>query len=77
VYGGTGETPECQSVVFDFGEYVLTADGGPAFKYMYKAPGDIRNDATKFPNWRNYSASKAARCTMHDRVGGSDSVRIM
>jgi predicted dehydrogenase len=56
VYGGTGETPECQSVVFDFGDYVLTADGGPAFKYMYKAPGSIRNDATKFPNWRNYSA---------------------
>jgi predicted dehydrogenase len=56
VYGGNSETPECQSIVYDFGEYVLTADGGPAFKYMYKAPSSIRNDAKKFPNWRNYSA---------------------
>ncbi|MDR1958061.1 MAG: Gfo/Idh/MocA family oxidoreductase [Planctomycetaceae bacterium] len=56
VYGGTGETPEFQSVVYDFGDYILTADGGPAFKYMYKAPNSIRNDAAKFPNWRNYSA---------------------
>ncbi|GHT38254.1 NADH-dependent dehydrogenase [Bacteroidia bacterium] len=55
-YGGTGEVPEAQSVVFDFGEYVLTADGGPSYKYMKKAGGDIRNDAKRFPNWRNYSA---------------------
>jgi hypothetical protein len=31
-------------------------DGGSSFKYMQKAPNDIRNDATRFPNWRNYSA---------------------
>jgi hypothetical protein len=55
-YGGTSETPEFQSVVFEFDEYVLTADGGTSFKYMQKASGDIRNDATRFPNWRNYSA---------------------
>jgi predicted dehydrogenase len=55
-YGGTGETPEFQSIVYEFDEYVLTADGGPSFKYMQKAGGDIRNDATRFPNWRNYSA---------------------
>jgi predicted dehydrogenase len=56
VYDGTGETPEFQSVVFEFDDYVITADGGSAFKYMQKAPGDIRNDATRYPNWRNYSA---------------------
>jgi predicted dehydrogenase len=55
-YGGKGETPEAQSVTFDFGEYVLTADGGPSYKYMQKAPQEIRNDAKRFPNWRNYSA---------------------
>jgi predicted dehydrogenase len=55
-YGGESEFPETQSVVFDFGDYVVTADGGTAFKYMQKAPNSIRNDATKFPNWRNYSA---------------------
>jgi predicted dehydrogenase len=55
-WGGTSETPEFQSVVYEFDDYVLTADGGPSFKYMQKASGDIRNDATRFPNWRNYSA---------------------
>jgi predicted dehydrogenase len=55
-YGSQSETPEFQSVVYDFGNFTLTADGGRAFKYMYKAPQSIRNDATKFPNWRNYSA---------------------
>ncbi|MDR3095027.1 MAG: Gfo/Idh/MocA family oxidoreductase [Bacteroidales bacterium] len=54
--GGTSETPEAQAITFDFGEYVLTADGGPSYKYMQKAPGEIRNDAKRFPNWRNYSA---------------------
>ncbi|MDR0608864.1 MAG: Gfo/Idh/MocA family oxidoreductase [Planctomycetaceae bacterium] len=56
VYGGTSETPEFQSIVFDYGTFTLTADGGPAFKYMYKAPQSTRNNASKFPNWRNYSA---------------------
>ena len=55
-YGGTSEVPETQSIVWDFGDYVISADGGTAFRYMEKAPGAIRNDATKFPNWRNYSA---------------------
>jgi predicted dehydrogenase len=55
-YGGKGETPEAQSIIFDFGEYVLSADGGTSYKYMKKAPPEIRNDAKRFPNWRNYSA---------------------
>jgi len=55
-YGGTGDVPETQSIVWDFGDYVMSADGGTSFKYMEKAPQSIRNDATKFPNWRNYSA---------------------
>ncbi|MDR0863385.1 MAG: Gfo/Idh/MocA family oxidoreductase [Candidatus Symbiothrix sp.] len=55
-FGGTSEVPEAQSVVYDFGDYVLTADGGPSYKYMQKAGQDIRNDAKRFPNWRNYSA---------------------
>jgi predicted dehydrogenase len=55
-YGSQSETPEFQSIVYDFGKFTLTADGGRAFKYMQKAPQSIRNDATKFPNWRNYSA---------------------
>ncbi|KAA6299896.1 MAG: putative oxidoreductase YhhX [Candidatus Ordinivivax streblomastigis] len=55
-YGGKGEVPEVQSVTFDLGEYVHTADGGPSYKYMQKASGEIRNDPKRFPNWRTYSA---------------------
>ncbi|MDR1981443.1 MAG: Gfo/Idh/MocA family oxidoreductase [Tannerellaceae bacterium] len=55
-YGGTGETPEFQTVTFEFDEYVITADGGTSCGYMQKASGEIRNDPKRFPNWRNYSA---------------------
>ncbi|MDR0560685.1 MAG: Gfo/Idh/MocA family oxidoreductase [Prevotellaceae bacterium] len=55
-YGSNSEVPETQFVAWDFGDYLLTAEGGTSFNYMYKAPQEIRNDATKFPNWRNYSA---------------------
>ena len=55
-FGSESETYEFQSITYDFGEYVITADGGPSLKYMAKAGGDIRYDKTRFPNWRNYSA---------------------
>jgi predicted dehydrogenase len=55
-FGSESETYEFQSITYDFGNYVMTADGGPSLNYMAKAPWDIRNDRTRFPNWRNYSA---------------------
>ncbi|MDR1524077.1 MAG: Gfo/Idh/MocA family oxidoreductase [Tannerella sp.] len=55
VFGGTRETPEFQSIVYDFGEYTLSCDNAYATNYMTKTPGDIRMDKTKFPNWRNNS----------------------
>jgi predicted dehydrogenase len=55
-YGSTSEVPETQFVAWDFGDYIMTAEGGTSFKYMYKAPSSIRYDAAQFPNWRNYSA---------------------
>ncbi|MDR2847625.1 MAG: Gfo/Idh/MocA family oxidoreductase [Bacteroidales bacterium] len=54
-FGGNCETPEFQSIVYDFGEFSLTCDSASATNYMYKTPGDIRNDKTRFPNWRNNS----------------------
>jgi predicted dehydrogenase len=55
VFGGTRETPEFQTIVYDFGEFTLTCDNACATNYMTKTPGDIRNDKTRFPNWRNNS----------------------
>ncbi|MDR1859667.1 MAG: hypothetical protein LBR06_01940, partial [Bacteroidales bacterium] len=53
IFGGTRETPEFQSIVYDFGEFTLTCDNACATNYMTKTPGDIRNDPTRWPNWRN------------------------
>ncbi|MDR1330761.1 MAG: Gfo/Idh/MocA family oxidoreductase [Tannerella sp.] len=55
IFGGTRETPEFQSIVYDFGEYTLSCDNAYATNYMTKTPGDIRMDKTRFPNWRNNS----------------------
>jgi predicted dehydrogenase len=53
VFGGESETPEYQSIVYDFGDFTLTCDSGNATNYMTKTPNDIRQDKTRFPNWRN------------------------
>jgi predicted dehydrogenase len=53
VFGGTRETPEYQSVVYDFGEYTLSCDNAYATNYMTKTPGNVRGDKNLFPNWRN------------------------
>jgi predicted dehydrogenase len=55
VFGGARETPECQTIVYDFGDFTLTCDNACATNYMTKTPTDIRLDKTKFPNWRNNS----------------------
>jgi predicted dehydrogenase len=55
VFGGTCETPEFQSIVYDFGEFTLSCDSGYSTNYMTKTPGDIRMDPTRWPNWRNNS----------------------
>ncbi|MDR3094301.1 MAG: Gfo/Idh/MocA family oxidoreductase [Bacteroidales bacterium] len=55
VFGGTRETPEFQTIVYDFGTFTMTCDNACATNYMTKTPGDIRNDKTRFPNWRNNS----------------------
>jgi predicted dehydrogenase len=53
IFGGTRETPEFQSIVYDFGDYTLSCDNAYATNYMTKTPNDIRMDKTRFPNWRN------------------------
>jgi predicted dehydrogenase len=53
VFGGSRETPEFQSIVYDFGQFTLSCDNACATNYMTKTPNDIRMDKTRFPNWRN------------------------
>ena len=53
VFGGTRETPEYQSIVYDFGDFTLSCDNAYATNYMIKTPNNIRFDKTLFPNWRN------------------------
>jgi predicted dehydrogenase len=55
VFGGSRETPEFQSIVYDFGEFTLSCDNAYATNYMTKTPNDVRSDKTKFPTWRNNS----------------------
>jgi len=53
VFGGTSETPEFQSIIYDFGDFTMSCDSGYATNYMTKTPNDIRRDITRFPNWVN------------------------
>lgn len=53
VFGGTRETPEYQSIVYDFETFTLSCDNACATNYMTKTPGDVRMDPSKFPTWRN------------------------
>jgi len=52
-FGSKRETPEYQSIVYDFGDFTLTCDNAYATNYMVKTPTNIRMDKTLFPNWRN------------------------
>ena len=53
VFDSKRETPEFQSIVYDFGDFTLSMDCGVATNYMIKTPNDIRMDKTRFPNWTN------------------------
>jgi predicted dehydrogenase len=51
-WGSEKETPEFQSIEYDFGNFPLTCDSGNATNYMKKTPNYIRMDPTLFPDWR-------------------------
>ena len=53
VFGGTRETPEFQSIVYDFDDFTLSCESGYATDYMIKTPEDVRIDKNLFPNWSN------------------------
>ena len=53
MFGGERETPEFQSIVYDYGDFTLECNTGFATSYMIKTSSDIRVDKTRFPNWSN------------------------
>ncbi|MDR3229526.1 MAG: Gfo/Idh/MocA family oxidoreductase [Puniceicoccales bacterium] len=55
VFGGKRETPEFQSIIYDFGDFSLSCDNACATGYMTKTPGKVRQDKRLFPTWRNNS----------------------
>lgn len=51
-WGSKKETPEFQSIIYDFGTFTMTCDNGNATNYMKKTPNNIRMDPKLFPDWR-------------------------
>lgn len=51
-WGSVKETPEFQSIAYDYGTFTMTCDSGNATNYMKKTPNNIRMDPTLFPDWR-------------------------
>jgi len=46
------ETPELQSVTFDYEKFTVTCESGNVTNYMSKTPPSIRMDPTRFPEWK-------------------------
>lgn len=51
-WGSTKETPEFQSITYDFGTYAHTCESGTSTNYLKKEPWTIRMDPKLFPDWR-------------------------
>lgn len=52
VFNSERETPESQSITYDYDKFTVTLDSGNATSYMSKTPQDIRMDPTRFPEWK-------------------------
>jgi len=51
-WGSKRETPEFQSITYEFDNFVMTCESGNATNYMIKTPGDIRFSNSRFPDWK-------------------------
>lgn len=56
-WGSERETPEFQTMTFDFGDYALTCESGNATNYIKKTPIPIRESDSHFPVW-NQNATR-------------------
>jgi predicted dehydrogenase len=46
------ETPESQSITYDYDKFTVTLDSGNGTNYMSKTPQAIRMDPSRFPEWK-------------------------
>ena len=51
-WGSERETPEFQTITYDFGDFSFTCESGIATNYMTKTPGEIRFSDSQFPDWK-------------------------
>ena len=56
-WGSDRETPEFQSITFEFADYTMTCESGNATNYMRKTSGEIRMSESQFPDW-NLNATR-------------------
>jgi len=52
VWNSEQETPELQSITYDYGNFTMTCESGTVTNYMAKTPTDIRMDTNRFPEWK-------------------------
>jgi len=52
IWNSERETPELQSITFDYEKFTMTCESGNATNYMSKTPTEIRMDPTRFPEWK-------------------------
>lgn len=55
VFHSERETPESQSITYDYEKFTVTLDSANGTNYMSKTPQDIRMDPTRFPEWKTNS----------------------
>lgn len=64
-FGSDRETPEFQSITYDFGDYAITCESGNATNYIKKTPIPIRESPDEFPDW----AQNATRTEIYGTEG--------
>ena len=52
VFHSDRESPESQSITYDFEKFTVTLDSGNGTNYMSKTPQEIRMDPARFPEWK-------------------------
>jgi predicted dehydrogenase len=52
IFHSERDTPESQSITYDYEKFTVTLDSANGTNYMSKTPQDIRMDPKRFPEWR-------------------------
>lgn len=59
------ETPEFQSVTYDYGKFTMTCESEKVSAYMTNTPSEICMDPTRFPDWK----TDASRIEIYGSLG--------